>query len=104
MSNHIHLLWRIQDGHLREEVQRDFLRFTGQQMLKELRNTNAFLLQEFYVGAKDRKYQIWERNSLRIQIFNENVFIQKPLDIHQNPERTKLCLLAEDDYFYSASF
>ena len=104
MNNHIHLLWRIQDGHLREDVQRDFLRFTGQQMLKELRNSNQILLHDFYVGANDRKYQIWERNSLSIPILNEDVFIQKLNYIHQNPVRAKLCLLAEEYYYSSALF
>ena len=100
MDNHIHLLWRIQDGYLREDVQRDFLRFTGQQMLKELRTSNHTFLQEFYVGTKDRKYQVWEWNSLSIQILNEDVFIY----VHQNPVRAKLCLLAEDYSYSSASF
>ena len=75
MNIHIHLLWRIQDGHLREDVQRDFLRFTGQQILKELRNNNQDLLLEFFVGLKDRKYQLWKRNSLSTELWNESVFL-----------------------------
>ncbi len=48
--------------HKREDVQRDFLRFTAQQILKNLRNNNSPLLNELLVEAKDRKYQVWERN------------------------------------------
>ena len=29
MSNHIHLVWQIQPGHKREDVQRDFLKYTA---------------------------------------------------------------------------
>ena len=104
MSNHIHLLWRIQDGHLREDVQRDFLRFTSQQMLKALRNSENKLMQSFYVGAKDRKYQIWERNSFSIELWTEDVFLQKLEYIHQNPVRANLCFLPEEYYYSSALF
>jgi putative transposase len=89
---------------LREDVQRDFLRFTSQQMLKELRNSNQELMRIFHVGAKGRKYQIWERNSLSVEIYNENVFLQKFEYIHQNPVRSKLCTLPEEYYYSSASF
>ena len=104
MSNHIHLLWRIQDGHLREDVQRDFLRFTSQQMLKALRNSENKLMQSFYVGAKDRKYQIWERNSLSIELWTEDVFLQKLEYIHQNPVRANLGFLPAEYYYSSALF
>ena len=29
MSNHIHLIWQIQQGQVRENVQRDFLKYTS---------------------------------------------------------------------------
>jgi REP element-mobilizing transposase RayT len=38
MENHFHMVWQIAGDHKREDVQRDFLKFTGQQMLKTLRN------------------------------------------------------------------
>jgi putative transposase len=37
MSNHIHLIWQIQDGHERENVQRDFLKFTSQTIIRDLK-------------------------------------------------------------------
>lgn len=30
MSNHFHLIWQMLGDHKREEVQRDFLKYTGQ--------------------------------------------------------------------------
>jgi hypothetical protein len=50
----------------RNDVQRDFLKYTGQQILKHLRNEKSLLLHALRVDAKDRKYQVWERNSLGI--------------------------------------
>ncbi|MDA0196390.1 MAG: hypothetical protein O2887_17045 [Bacteroidetes bacterium] len=33
MSNHIHMIWQILGEHRQKDVQRDFLKFTGQQCL-----------------------------------------------------------------------
>ena len=41
MSNHIHLIWQIQKDFKRENVQRDFLKFTSQmneELVKHYRN------------------------------------------------------------------
>jgi hypothetical protein len=37
------------------------------------------------VNAKDRKYQIWERNPKNIEIENELIFAQKLEYMHNNP-------------------
>jgi hypothetical protein len=58
------MIWQILGDHKREDVQRDFLKFTGQQILKVLRNENSALQNDLIVNAKDRKRQVWERNSL----------------------------------------
>jgi hypothetical protein len=34
------------------------------------------LLEQLFVKSKDRNYQIWERNSLSIDLFTEQVFLQ----------------------------
>ena len=69
MQNHFHLIWQLMGDHERDEVQRDFLKFIGQQVLKNLRNLKFPILQELLVQAKDRKYQVWERNSLSIPLW-----------------------------------
>ena len=63
MSNHLHLVWQIQAGHTRENVQRDFLKFTGQMLKYELQKNNPVLLQSYSVLAKDRQYQFWKRHA-----------------------------------------
>ncbi len=47
MPNHIHLLWRMQENHELHDVQRDFLKYTAQQIKFRLINTNPFLLSQF---------------------------------------------------------
>ncbi len=38
MSNHFHLIWQMLADNERENVHRDFLKYTSQQILKILRN------------------------------------------------------------------
>ena len=89
--------------HKRDDVQRDFLKFTSQQILKVLRNEKSDLQEKLLVQSKDRKYQVWERNSLGTQLWSPEVFWQK-LDylpvrqagIHYNPVKANLCECPED--------
>jgi REP element-mobilizing transposase RayT len=46
MNNHVHLLWHILHPHKREDVQRDFLKYTSQMMIKDLRANAPALLQD----------------------------------------------------------
>jgi putative transposase len=106
MPNHIHLIWQIAEGHKRENVQRDFLKFTAQQIKIDLEKFNPSLLREFRVNARDRVYQIWERNPLSIDIYSEKVMLQKLEYVHQNPvqERWSLSNEAEGYKYSSAQF
>ena len=85
MPNHLHIIWQIQPGHERDEVQRDFLKYTAQKIRLDLMDNNPELLKEFEVVASDRKYQFWERNTLSIDIYSRDTFIQKLNYIHRNP-------------------
>jgi REP element-mobilizing transposase RayT len=77
MPNHIHLIWQIQESHSKENVQRDFLKFTGQQIKFYLEKNDNNLLKQLEVNLKDRKYQIWQRNALSIPIWTPKVLEQK---------------------------
>ncbi len=77
MSNHIHLIWQVQKGFERENVQRDFLKFTSQTIKRDLKKNHPAVLEKFLNNAKDRKYQIWERNPLTIDLLTKEMFIQK---------------------------
>ena len=102
MPNHIHLLWRINSKLKRENVQRDFLKFTSQQIIKDLQKQHPQVLEEFKVDAKDHAYQVWERNALSVDIYSRGVFEQKLDYIHNNPlqEKWQLCEDAETYEFF----
>ncbi len=104
MPNHFHLIWQMLGSHKRDDVQRDFLKFTGQQMLKIMRNEKSAMLDEIIVNSKDRKHQVWERNSLGIPLWSAEVFNEKLQYIHYNPVKAGLCQYPEDYKYSSARF
>lgn len=64
------------------------------------------LYNKLQVNARDRKFQVWERNSLSIDIYSETVFVQKMNYIHNNPTQPKwgLCNAPAEYRFSSAGF
>ena len=104
MSNHIHLIWQVQENFERENVQRDFLKFTSQTIKRDLKKNHSAVLDKFLVNAKDRKYQIWERNNLSVDLLTEEIFIQKMNYIHYNPVEAELCSYPEKYKYSSAKF
>jgi putative transposase len=104
MSNHFHLIWQILGNHRRDAVQRDFLKFTAQQILRMQRGKSLPILDDLQVNAKDRKYQVWERNSLSVPIWSEKFLWEKLEYIHNNPVRAGLCKYPEDYRYSSAGF
>ncbi len=104
MPNHFHLIWQMMGDNKRSEVQRDFLKYTSQRILKMLKILKPGLAAELVVNAKDRKHQVWERNSLGVPLWTPKVFWQKLDYIHNNPVKAGLCKLAEDYKYSSARF
>ncbi len=64
------------------------------------------LLKMLEVKAADRKFQVWERNSLSVDLFTEKVFLQKLDYVHNNPVQPKwnLAILPEEYEWSSAEF
>ena len=106
MPNHMHLIWQIQGGNTLDAVQRDFLKFTAQQIKFDLQKTNAKFLSQFKVNSSDREYQFWERRPLSINLYSEKVLLQKLHYIHNNPiqEKWQLCKDPEEYWYSSARF
>jgi len=86
MPNHIHVIWRIQNNFELMDVQRDFLKFTAKEIMAKIKRENGEgALEMLYVGLKDRKYQVWKRNSMSIDLIHERFFWQKFDYLHNNP-------------------
>ena len=87
--NHIHVVWKINENHRREDVQRDFLKFTAQPIKQDLEENHPAVLPYFEVNLKDRKYQFWERNPLSVDLYSRRIVHQKLVYIHNNPLQDK---------------
>jgi len=104
MPNHIHIIWQIQDGYKQDSIQMRFLKYTAQQMKFKLKDTNNKMPDDFFVDAKDRAYQFWERNSLSTDLWSEPAFIQKLNYIHNNPVKHPWYLsVTPETYKYSSA-
>ena len=104
MPNHIHLIWRMAEGHKQSDVQRDFLKFTGQQIRFKLMDSSSEMLKQFEVNKYDRKYQIWQRRPLSVDIYSDKVLQQKLEYIHANPVQEHWSLVKDfTDYPYSSA-
>jgi len=107
MPNHIHLLFTLLNTEKQAAFQRDFLKFTSQQIIKALINSNQLeLLGQFKSTQKDRIYHIWERRPNWIRVNSIKILVQKVNYIHQNPlqEHWKLVSKEQDYFWSSASF
>jgi putative transposase len=91
MDNHIHVIWQLHAGRKRQDVQRDFLQYTAQQIKKDMLKNHSDQLEDYIVDAKDRKYQFWERNPLTVEIWSEKILLQKLKYMHENPVRAGVC-------------
>lgn len=104
MPNHIHLIWQQNKMNGKETPQGSFLKYTAHEFLKPLKVNNQSYLYE--VNAANKKHEIWQRDSLSVEIYSRQVAIQKLQYIHFNPV-SKKWMLAKDDidyYWSSASF
>jgi putative transposase len=106
MPNHFHALWQLHDGVDKSVFQRDLLKFTARSILKFMTMHDDPLLEKLTVNASDRQKQVWERNSLSVDIWTEAVFMQKLNYIHNNPlqEKWKLAETSAAYRYSSAAF
>jgi putative transposase len=106
MPNHIHVIWQMKGGVNHSDVQRDFLKYTSQQIKFDLKKNHPKVLMHFKVNVKDRHYQFWEHRPLSIPLWSRSVFEQKLDYIHNNPIQEKWVLsdLPENYYYSSARF
>ena len=102
MPNHLHLIWQQNKLNGKETPQGSFLKYTAHEFLKSLKAQSQSYLYE--VNAANKKHEIWQRDSLSIEIFNRQVAVQKLSYIHFNPVSGKWCLAKNDiDYYWSSA-
>ena len=102
MPNHIHLIWKQLNKNGKETPQGSFLKYTSHEFLKKLKHFGQS--KEFEVTAANKKHEIWQRDSLSVEIYSREVAKQKLNYIHFNPVSKKWKLSEDDlDYFFSSA-
>ena len=102
MPNHVHIIWRQNKLNGKETPQGSFLKYTAHEFLKKLKISGESL--KYEVNAANKKHELWQRDSLSIEIYSRSVATQKLQYIHFNPVSAKWKLSNDDlDYPYSSA-
>ena len=100
MPNHLHLIWSQNKMNGKESPKSSFLKYTSHTFLKQLKLEGKSW--QYKVNASNKEHEIWQRDSLGVEIYSRNVARQKLDYIHANPVSGKW-LLAKDDISYRYS-
>lgn len=102
MKNHIHLIWQPLPPYDLSKLQLVFMKFTAQKLKFYYLKYDPEMIENCLVNLPQRKYQIWKREPLSIELFSPAVYHQKLEYIHQNPVSAGLCQFPEE-YRYSSA-
>ena len=103
MPNHIHLIWKQLKKNGKETLQGSFLKYTAHEFLIKLKQSCQS--KKYEVTAANKKHEIWQRDSLSVEIYSRDVETQKLDYIHFNPVSKKWKLSKDDlDYYYSSAY
>ena len=102
MPTHVHFIWEQLKKNGKETPQGSFLKYTAHEFLKNLKRDG--ISKHYEVNAANKKHEIWQRDSLSIDIENKEFAKQKIDYIHFNPVNGKWNL-AQDflKYYYSSA-
>jgi len=102
MPNHVHFIWQQLQKNGKETPQGSFLKYTAHEFLKKLKQDGISKLYE--VNAANKKHEIWQRDSLSVEIISKDFAKQKIDYIHFNPVSGKWNLGKDHlDYYYSSA-
>ena len=104
MSNHVHIIWQPLQQYTLTQIQTTFMTHSAKSIKKKLLKENPHQAEEHRVNKYDRAYQIWKREPLSIELFNQKTFLQKLEYIHYNPVAAGLVQLPEQYHYSSAKF
>ena len=104
MPTHIHSIFSLCENNLLKDVQRDFGKYTAQQLICNIHLDETLSIEDYKSTQKDRNFQIWERRPLSIPIYNDKTFYQKLNYIHDNPCKGNWNLASSpEEYRYSSA-
>ncbi|MEO6669844.1 MAG: hypothetical protein ABIN36_10235, partial [Ferruginibacter sp.] len=75
MPNHLHFIWQQHILNGKESPQGSFMKYTAHRFLEILEAENKLHL--YKVNAANKKHEIWQRDSLGVEIYSRGVAQQK---------------------------
>ena len=104
MTNHVHLIIRAEEGHLLQDILRDYKKFTSKAIIQAINKNHResrkeWLLEQFKTPDG---FRFWRSDNKPIEVWSNSVINQKINYIHQNPVKAGLVFRAED-YVYSSA-
>ena len=104
MDNHIHIIWSPTKLYSLKHTQLSFMKFTAQRIKRDLETNHPEILAEYFVALKDRIFQFWQRNPLCVDLYDNEIIVEKLNYIHNNPIKAGFCEKNIDYKFSSARF
>ena len=102
MPTHLHFIWEQHILNGKETPKGSFMKYTAHTFRKYLKEENKLYL--YKVDALNKSHEIWQRDSLGIEIYSRGVAKQKLDYIHRNPVKGKWNLAKDDiSYYYSSA-
>jgi REP element-mobilizing transposase RayT len=104
MSNHLHLIVRAQEGHLLEDILRDFKKFTSKEIVKAIAENSQESRQEWLLRCFKTKEGIrfWQDGNHPIELCNHEIIAEKLNYLHQNPVKAGI-VFQPYEYVYSSA-
>ncbi len=111
MTNHIHLIARAEEGHLLQDIIRDFKKHTSKVMIKTIsenptESRKEWMLELFGSAGKknsgNKDFQFWRQDNHPIEIWSKEVIHQKLEYLRNNPVVEGYVDKAEE-YLYSSA-
>ena len=104
MTNHIHLVVRVEENGSLSDVLRDFKKFTSKAVIKAIQENQRESRKEWLLGQfqKAEGFRFWRPDNHPIELWSNAVIAEKIHYIHQNPVEEGLVFKAED-YVYSSA-
>ena len=110
MSNHLHLIARIEEPETMTGFLRDFKKFTSKALIAKIQEIEEsrrdWLLDKFgfeaYRTRRAEQFKVWQDGSHAVFLGNNRFIEQKLNYIHENPVRQEIVENPEDYLFSSA--
>jgi putative transposase len=104
MPNHLRLIWKMNEGHKLNDVQRDFLKFTEQMVQFKLLRSKGSIDPKLFFSGGDANTRVWKRKGTSVSLSSYEEIVRKLSFLHKDPTDRKWNLCDSIDKYKYSSF